>query len=342
MPWLSLSVGVPNIRQLAIQYNVSCILVFGDSSVDPGNNNVLPTLMKSNFAPYGKDFFNGRPTGRFSDGRLASDFLAEAVGYRKTVPAFLDPNLKLSDLPHGVSFASAATGYDDFTANISNVLPVSKQLEYFEHYKIHLRKLVGVERSEFIVRNALYIISMGTNDFLQNYFLDPTRPNQFSILQFQNFLLSRFSHTIEGMHRLGAKRIIVVGVPPMGCLPLMKALQNKRDCVASLNRISYSFNSKILHQMATLRAKLGVKMAYVDVYNSILNAVLDPIKHGFEEGSKGCCGTGTVEYGESCRGLETCSDPSKYIFWDAVHPTEMMYKIVGEAAIRSVARELTS
>lgn len=44
---------------------------------------------------------------------------AEAVGYKEIVPAFLDPNLKLEDIPHGVSFASAATGYDDFTANIS-------------------------------------------------------------------------------------------------------------------------------------------------------------------------------------------------------------------------------
>lgn len=35
------------------------------------------------------------------------------------VPAFLDPNLKLKDLPYGVSFASAATGFDDYTANIS-------------------------------------------------------------------------------------------------------------------------------------------------------------------------------------------------------------------------------
>ncbi|KAI9120689.1 hypothetical protein K1719_007722 [Acacia pycnantha] len=342
VPWFSLAMDVHYIRQLAAQYNVSCLLVFGDSSVDPGNNNVLPTMVKSNFPPYGKDFFNGHPTGRFSNGRLASDFIAEAVGYRRIVPAFLDPNLKPSDLPHGVSFASAASGYDDFTANISSVLPVSKQLEYFEHYKIHLRKQVGVERAEFIVRNALYIISMGTNDFLQNYFLDPTRPKQFSMPQFQNLLLSRFSYTIQGMHKLGAKRIVVVGVPPMGCMPLAKALQNKRNCVPSLNRVSSSFNTRLLRQLAILKAKLGLKTAYVDVYNSILNVVSDPKKHGFEEGSKGCCGTGTVEYGESCRGMETCSDPSKYVFWDAVHPTEMMYKIVADAAIHSVARELTS
>lgn len=78
-----------------------------------------------------------------------------------------------------------------------NVLPVSKQIQYFMHYKIHLRKLVGEERAEFIIRNALFIVSMGTNDFLQNYFIEPARPKQFSLLKFQNFLLRRMSKDIE-------------------------------------------------------------------------------------------------------------------------------------------------
>ncbi|KAJ7968656.1 GDSL esterase/lipase [Quillaja saponaria] len=205
MPWFS-SAALNNqqVRQLAARNNVTCILVFGDSSVDPGNNNVLQTTMKSNFPPYGKDFFNGHPTGRFSNGRLATDFIAEAIGFRKIVPAFLDPNLKHSDLLHGVSFASAASGYDDFTANISNVLPVSKQLEYLLHYKIKLRKMVGEKNAEVIMKNAIFIVSMGTNDFLQNYYLDPTRPKQFSVEQYQNFLVSSMFKDIEFMHRVGA------------------------------------------------------------------------------------------------------------------------------------------
>lgn len=53
--------------------NGTCLLVFGDSTVDPGNNNRLPTTAKANFSPYGRDFFNHTPTGRFCDGRLATD-----------------------------------------------------------------------------------------------------------------------------------------------------------------------------------------------------------------------------------------------------------------------------
>jgi hypothetical protein len=51
------------------------MLVFGDSTVDPGNNNRLQTVMRANFLPYGASFLGGRPTGRFSNGRLITDIL---------------------------------------------------------------------------------------------------------------------------------------------------------------------------------------------------------------------------------------------------------------------------
>lgn len=75
LPLLSTAVDTHQVKQLAVQFNVTSVLVFGDSSVDPGNNNYLATPMKGNFLPYGKDFFRARPTGRFSNGRLATDFI---------------------------------------------------------------------------------------------------------------------------------------------------------------------------------------------------------------------------------------------------------------------------
>lgn len=77
-----------------------------------------------------------------------------------------------------------------------NVLPLSAQLKYFMHYKVKMRRLLGVKSAEDIIGNAIFVISMGTNDFLQNYYLDPIRPNQYTIDQFQNFLVSRMAHSI--------------------------------------------------------------------------------------------------------------------------------------------------
>jgi len=60
------------------------------------------------------------------------------------------------------------------------------------------------------------------------------------------------------------------------------------------------------------------------------------------ETSKGCCGTGTFEYGITCKGLDTCVDREKYLFWDAVHPTNRMYKIIADEALSSLVTNLFS
>ena len=98
---------------------VPAIIVFGDSSVDSGNNNFIPTMARSNFEPYGRDFPNGNPTGRFSNGRIAPDFISEGFGLKPTVPAYLDPAYNISDFATGVCFASAGTGFDNATSNVA-------------------------------------------------------------------------------------------------------------------------------------------------------------------------------------------------------------------------------
>lgn len=54
---------------------VPALIIFGDSVVDVGNNNNLATTaIKANFPPYGRDFVTHKPTGRFCNGKLATDF----------------------------------------------------------------------------------------------------------------------------------------------------------------------------------------------------------------------------------------------------------------------------
>jgi hypothetical protein len=58
---------------------VTAVIVFGDSIVDPGNNNGLPTLIKANHPPYGKDFFNHEATGRYSNGLIPTDLIGTYI-----------------------------------------------------------------------------------------------------------------------------------------------------------------------------------------------------------------------------------------------------------------------
>ena len=51
------------------------IFVFGDSTVDTGNNNNRITPSKANYRPYGNDFKGKVATGRFSNGKVPSDMI---------------------------------------------------------------------------------------------------------------------------------------------------------------------------------------------------------------------------------------------------------------------------
>lgn len=54
---------------------VPALYVFGDSLLDSGNNNFLPTMAKANFFPYGSNFAGETATGRFTNGRTVADFI---------------------------------------------------------------------------------------------------------------------------------------------------------------------------------------------------------------------------------------------------------------------------
>jgi len=62
--------------------------VFGDSTVDTGNNNYFPTWLNASRDPYGIDYIPR--SGRFCNGRIVTDFIGEPC------PPVLHGNKKLS------------------------------------------------------------------------------------------------------------------------------------------------------------------------------------------------------------------------------------------------------
>ncbi|KAI8005744.1 GDSL esterase/lipase [Camellia lanceoleosa] len=298
---------------------VPAVIVFGDSSVDAGNNNQLSTVLKSNFAPYGRDFFGGRATGRFSNGRIPPDFIAEAFGLRPYVPAYLDPMYSISDFAAGVCFASAGTGYDNSTSDVLSVIPLWKELEYYKEYQKKLRAHLGVKAANTIISEALYLTSMGTNDFLENYYTLPGRRSQYNIDQYQNFL---------------------VGVAESLTTNFFGG--NGGQCVESYNVVAMNFNGKLNGLVGRLNKELpGIKAVFSDPYNIFLRILSKPSAYGFEVASVACCATGMFEMGYMCDQLNpfTCSDANKYVFWDSFHPTEKTNNIISKFVIKHVLHE---
>ncbi|GLJ37437.1 hypothetical protein SUGI_0760650 [Cryptomeria japonica] len=329
-----------------VKAKVPALFTFGDSIFDPGNNDFIPTAVKANNPPYGRDFMGGKPTGRFSNGKLSPDFISEALGLKETLPPFLDPQLTTQDLLTGVSFASAGSGLDNLTAELASVIPIWQQVGNFKQYKAHLADLVGEKNASNIIGEAIYLSVTGTNDFGDNYLLLPTRRNQFSVAQYIDFLQQTCTTFIEDMYNLGARKFGVYGLPPMGCVPLEKTIMGQSElkgCIEELNQISVSYNSKLKSALNKLNARIpGIKVVYIDIYYSFLDIVNNPSKYGFEKSDRGCCGTGLVEIGPTCNAATpvTCSDASKSVFWDAVHSTERTYQLTANLVLQNYISKL--
>ncbi|KAL0407406.1 UNVERIFIED_CONTAM: GDSL esterase/lipase [Sesamum latifolium] len=312
---LFLSVAESTHLKRPFNNSFTAILVFGDSTLDSGNNNYVKTPFKSNFSPYGRNFANGVPTGRFTDGRLVTDFMgnyfrvfletATYVGIKEYVPPYLDPNLTLEDLMTGVSFASAGSGFDPLTAQLSGVIPVQRQLEYFKEYKAKLEAAIGKERTKTLISKAAFLISAGTNDIVLNYFATPFRRQTYNVTTYQEFLLGHVKHFIQGLREEGAKVIGLVGLPPIGCLPIVITVTSvkadgERRCNDALSSIALDYNQKLQKMLEAMQNSSSTIIYYADIYKPLNDIIRRPSRYGHQ----------SPDFAQTCRKIPPKSDVS--------------------------------
>ncbi|CAM8912518.1 unnamed protein product [Rhodiola kirilowii] len=314
----------------------SALLVFGDSIVDPGNNNDVSTPSRANYPPYGQDFVGGVPTGRFSNGKVPSDFIAQALSIKEFMPAYLDPNLQEADLPTGVSFASGGCGFDPLSSVLGVARTLSQQLDQFKEYKTRLTSLVGENETSNIISQTLFLVVASSNDIANTYFGTHLRNSQYDIQSYTSFIANSAGDFVTDLHEVGARWIGLFSAPPLGCLPSQRTLGGGvgRECVDSLNQAAVLYNSKLTSVIDTFTVQnTDAQAVVIDIYNPLLELIQSPEQNGFSVANKGCCGTGEIEVTILCSrsslySVKTCSDSTKYIFWDSFHPTEATYKLL--------------
>ncbi|KAJ8749983.1 hypothetical protein K2173_013898 [Erythroxylum novogranatense] len=313
---------------------VPALFIFGDSVVDAGNNNNIHTIVKANFPPYGRDF-NHTATGRFCNGKLASDFTAENIGFTSYPPAYLSKEAQGNNLLIGANFASGGSGYYDTTAKIYNTIPLSGQLEHLKEYQKKLVGIVGKANASAIISGSVYLVSSGSSDFVQNYYVNPLLYKFYTPNQFSDILIKSYSHFIQGLYELGARKIGVTTLPPLGCLPATITIfgTDSNECVVKLNKDAMYFNNKLNVTSQILQKKLsGVNLIVMDIYQPLHDLVTKPEDYGFAEARKACCGTGLLETSILCNAdsVGTCKNATEYVFWDGFHPSEAANKLIAD------------
>ncbi|KAL2931064.1 hypothetical protein RDABS01_036474, partial [Bienertia sinuspersici] len=158
---------------------VPCHFIFGDSLFDAGNNNGLNTMAKANFPPYGVDFPGRGATGRFSNGLTMADFITQFAGFERLIAPY---NAQMSqDILRG-----------------GDRLWMDRQLQNYGMTIFQLQSMVRGPVSNYL-NKCLYTVNIGSNDYLNNYFMPQFYPTKryFNPEQFSQLLILRYRYQLQ-------------------------------------------------------------------------------------------------------------------------------------------------
>ncbi|KAL5711717.1 GDSL esterase/lipase ltl1 [Ranunculus cassubicifolius] len=318
---------------LAPQAESRAFFVFGDSLVDNGNNNYLATTARADNYPYGIDYPTHRATGRFSNGFNIPDLISEALGEPATLP-YLSPELQGTNLLVGANFASAGIGIlNDTGVQFVNIIRISRQLQYFQQYQQRVSGLIGIEQTRSLVNQALVLITLGGNDFVNNYYLVPfsARSRQFALPDYVQYIISEYRKILLRLYELGARRVLVTGTGPIGCVPAELAQRSTNGgCSIELQRAAGLFNPQLVDIINSLNAQVGQTVFIAANANEMhLNFITNPQQYGFVTSKIACCGQGPYNgIGLCTPASNLCPNRNIYAFWDPFHPSERANRII--------------
>lgn len=326
---------------------------FGDSNSDTGG---LSSLFGAAPPPNGRTFF-GMPAGRYCDGRLVIDFIAESLGLTH-LSAYL--NSIGSNFTQGANFATAGSSIrrQNTSLFLSGFSPISLDVQFWEFEQfINRSQLVynnkgGIykeilPRAEYFSQ-ALYTFDIGQNDITSSYFVNNTTEEVEAIIP---DLMERLTSIIQSVYSRGGRYFWIHNTGPLGCLPY--ALLHRPDlatpadgtgCSVTYNKVAQLFNLRLKETVASLRkTHPDAAFTYVDVYTAKYKLISQAKKLGFDDPLLTCCGYGGGRYNldlsVGCGGKKqvngtsvvvgkSCENPSKRVSWDGVHFTEAANKFV--------------
>ncbi|KAI3742011.1 hypothetical protein L1987_59690 [Smallanthus sonchifolius] len=316
-------------------HGARAFFVFGDSLVDNGNNNYLLTSARADSPPYGIDYPTHRPTGRFSNGLNIPDLISQKLGAEPTLP-YLSPDLNGNKLLVGANFASAGIGIlNDTRIQFASFIRISQQLQNFQAYQSRVSALIGPDGTQRLVNQALVLITLGGNDYVNNYFLAPVtaRRLQYTIPRFTTYIITEYRKILMELFNLGARRILVTGSGPLGCVPSQLAARGANgQCAYEPQQAAALFNPQLVQMIQSLNQELGsdhfVAVNAMHMQNDFIN---NPKAFGFITSKVACCGQGPYNGIGICNPTSNlCANRDMHVFWDPFHPTERANKIIVE------------
>ncbi|GMH01558.1 hypothetical protein Nepgr_003397 [Nepenthes gracilis] len=321
----------------------------GDSNSDTGG---LSAVFGQAPPPNGETYFHA-PAGRYCDGRLLIDFIAERLGLAH-LGAYLDA--VGSNFSHGANFATAGSTVrpPNTTRSQSGASPISLDVHFvqFSDFRSRsqiLRRRGGIFQEllpkENYFSRALYTFDIGQNDITYGYKFNMSTEQ---VKEYIPDVLAQFSTVVRDVYALGGRSFWIHNTGPQGCLPyvldrfLVTAAQlDEYGCGSPFNDAAQYFNRRLKEAVIQLRKDLPLAaITYVDVYSLKYTLISQAAKFGFEEpcGNDGgkynfnnamrCGNKKKIVNGTEILIAKSCQNPSLRVNWDGIHLTEAANKWV--------------
>ena len=301
---LSLFASLP-----AFASTYSGLYFFGDSLTDTGNVTAVyatvPKLPGEPAVKPGVPYFDGRA----SNGPLYSDVLASGLGLQALASAQGGNNF---------AFGGARTRYQLVGPPFLGI---------------------GAQVAQFNARpgpadpNALYVLWGGSNN-LQDILLGRTSDVFGKPIPGVGATLGDIGGMLNSLYAEGARNLLVPNVPNLGRVPRIGELGGAPARAAG-TFLSKSFNDGLNSLLN------GFDAAHPDA-----NLIRFDTFGALEGIAANAAGLGLLNLTDRCYtgddrnftgGGTVCANPDSYLFWDGIHPTAFVHKLLGQAMLGAVA-----
>nr|XP_024376766.1 GDSL esterase/lipase At5g03610-like [Physcomitrium patens] len=233
------------------------IFIIGDSFVDTGNrdpNNSTYTpigrVNQDREPPYGRTR-PGDSDGRFSDGKVLSDFLADFMGLKPPPYRLLNGSANSTRLEDGINFAVAGCGVFDnlgFTKTGDQIRQLTDMLN------------TDLYSKDVIFSEALIMYASSGNDYAA-YRLNNGSTDILSIIEFVRDVVTQLTKDLTTLYNLGFRTFAISKLAPVGCLPYSAVAKNYSVCDEAYNAMATLRN---LNLMWLVAAFPSAKIIFLD------------------------------------------------------------------------------
>ena len=288
------------------------IFIFGDSLSDPGN---LHTFLLANTpGPYTSQAPYTEPVPsfpydidgyQFSNGKTWAQWFARHMEMKRSGQAAIDD----PGTNGNYALGGARVGSMDTMDPTTTTSQVERYLGDFAFQADS---------------DALYVIQFGANDVRDalGIQLGTGYPGSAQAVV-ENAVVNEIGIVFQ-LYQLGARHFLVANVPNISITPVIRMYGEQGIFAANL--LVGGFNSGLETGLQGLEGLPGISIDRLDFHTLVTEIYDDPGAFGLKDASSSCL--------MFMMGGGICSKPNKFLFWDGIHPTAKIHKIVSKAAAR--------